>query len=119
MLGNLAEVRHCQGQLAEAEELCEQALAIQEHQLGQDHADVGTTLCTLAAVRKAQGAADIADALYQRAFDIRTRAGLPDLPSMADGLEDYADLLVRMNRPEEAAGYRDRAAAARATILEA
>jgi hypothetical protein len=36
---------------------------------------------------------------------------------MADSLDDYADLLVHMQRPQEAATFRDRARAIRATIL--
>jgi Tetratricopeptide repeat len=56
----------------------------------------------------------LAEPLYQRALAIREKALGPEHPNVATCLENYASLLRKMGRPEEAATLEVRARAIRA-----
>jgi hypothetical protein len=61
-----------------------------------------------------QGQHTKAEPLHQRALAIKERALGPEHPDVATCLENYASLLRKMDRPEEAAPLETRAMAIRA-----
>jgi len=80
ILYNLAILRKQQGQLAEAEQLYQRALAIHEQRQGSNHPDVAMVLNNMAALQVAQAHYDAAQPLLERALSIRqTSLGPEDL----------------------------------------
>ena len=89
-LGNLALVHNARGELEEAEELQERALAMSEKALGTDHPTVAAILNNLAVVHDSKG--DYAEAvrLYERALAIRQSSLGPEHPAVAASLTGLA-----------------------------
>lgn len=102
-LTNLAELYYTQGRYAEAEPLFQRALAINERILGPTHLAVASGLTNLAAVQYARGNFAQAEPLLKRALEIKEQRLGVDHPQVATSLREYADLLRKLDRPEEAA----------------
>jgi len=82
-----------EGRYAEAEEVAGACLAIREKVLGQDHADVASSLGNLAGLLKSQGDYAAARPLYERSLAIRESAFGPDHADVATSLNNLASLL--------------------------
>ena len=76
-----------------------------------EHFDVATTLNNLEHLYEAQGEYAEVDPLYERALAIREEALGPDLPLVAQTLENYAALLRETGCDTEATGMETRAQA--------
>jgi tetratricopeptide (TPR) repeat protein len=87
---------------AEAEPLCQRALAILEKAEGPDHPSTATSLNNLAVLYKRQGRYGEAEPLYQRALAIRENALGPDHPDTATSLNNLAALYRSQGRYGEA-----------------
>jgi non-specific serine/threonine protein kinase/serine/threonine-protein kinase len=113
-VNNLANLYRKQGDFARAEPLYRRALAIREQTFGPEHPDVAWTLRDLGVLISERG--DPAEALsyLERALEIFRRAHGPDHPELESFYGDYADILERLGRVEEAG-----AAAAEAARIEA
>ena len=92
LLNALAVLYHSQGQYAQAEPLCQRALAIWEKTLGSDHPDVATSLNNLAALYRTQGQYAQTEPLSQRALAIWEKTLGPDHPDVALSLNNLAEL---------------------------
>ena len=75
---------------------------------------MATSLNNLALAYSFQGKYAEAEPLFTRALNIWERAFGPDHPTLAQGLENYAALLRKTNRPVEAAKMEARAKTIRA-----
>jgi tetratricopeptide (TPR) repeat protein len=80
----------CSGRYAEAEPLCQRALAILEKALGSEHPLVTTSLTNLATLYDSQGQYAKAEPLYNRALAIREKALGPEHPGVATSLNNLA-----------------------------
>ena len=69
---------------------------------GPDHLQVANALEALAGVHAKQGDDASAEPLYRRALTIREKALGPEHPEVAELRADYAELLRRMGRHDEA-----------------
>ncbi|HEY9714350.1 MAG TPA: tetratricopeptide repeat protein, partial [Chroococcales cyanobacterium] len=67
-----------------------------------DHADVGMVLNNLAMLYHAQGKLQAAEKMYQRAFAIRVKALGQYHPCVITLIDNYANLLRRLNRADDA-----------------
>jgi tetratricopeptide (TPR) repeat protein len=75
---------------------------------------VGENLWGLANIHKARGNYDEAEPMFKRALAIFDHALDPQYPRLGAWLTDYADLLRKMKRDDEAAKLEARAAEIRA-----
>ena len=66
----MAGLYYSQGKYSKAEPLYQQALALWQKLLGDDHPDVATSLNNLASLYKSQGKYKEAEPLYQQALNI-------------------------------------------------
>ena len=107
-LNSLAELYRVQGKYAEAESLFQRALVIDEKAYGLEHPKVATDLNNLALFYHTQGKHTQAEAFYQRALAILEKT-LAIHPHVAICLENYARLLKKTRREDEAAKLRERA----------
>jgi tetratricopeptide (TPR) repeat protein len=107
----LAVFYYYEGQYEKAASVCQRALAIQEKALGQEHPVVASSLNNLAVFYDVQGRYGKAESLFQRALAIWEKALDPNV---AMCLENYARMLRKMGRLEEAAPLESRAKAIRA-----
>jgi tetratricopeptide (TPR) repeat protein len=82
------------------------------------HPDVAKSLNNLAALYYNQGQYAKAKPLYQRALAIWEEALGPEHPALAKALENYAHLLRKMRRREEAARLEALARAIRAKKVD-
>ena len=80
------------GHYAEAEQILQQALTIQEKTFGPEHPDVATSLNNLALLYQAQGRYAEAEPLLQRALQIRQRVLGPKHPDSIASLRYLAAL---------------------------
>ncbi|MCP4657637.1 MAG: serine/threonine protein kinase, partial [bacterium] len=76
-----------------AEELIEEALALQRKTLGQEHPEVAESLHDLANVLYSKGDHDGAEALHREALAIRRRLLGEQHPDVAESLNNLADVL--------------------------
>jgi tetratricopeptide (TPR) repeat protein len=83
------------GQYADAEALCQRALALREKVLGPDHLDVAQSLNNLALLYYAQGQYDKAEALYQRKLAILEKTHGPRHPDVVRSLKNFEALQAR------------------------
>jgi tetratricopeptide (TPR) repeat protein len=94
LLNGLATYRHAAlAAYAEAQPLCERALAIREKVLGPEHPDTATSLDRLGLLLKAQDDLAAARPLHERALAIREKALGPEHPDTATSLNNLARLL--------------------------
>lgn len=108
LLNNLAFLYAQTGRRAKAVEHFEQALAIWEYLLAPRHPYLGRALTNLAAQYCANGRLEEAESAFGRALDIVEGAD-PDGPLVADVLTDYAVLLRKSQRKQEAKAMERRA----------
>ncbi len=112
--GSLGSLYQRYGQLAEAEALFKRALAIREKVSGKDHLDTSGDLQRLSSLYEEQGRYAEAEPLIKRALAIIEREFGQNNPSRAlPALEDYARLLRKMGRRNEAFALEARAKAIR------
>ena len=94
-----------QGKYAEAEPFYQRALAIIEKMRGREHQELVPTLSDLALLYYQQGKYAEAEPFFQRALSIAEKA--PD-PALTSILENYAALLRKTDRRDEAAELEER-----------
>jgi serine/threonine-protein kinase len=94
MLDVIGRVHHSLGEYAQARALLEQALSIQEAQLGIDHPDVAQTLMHLAEALRYLSQYTEAQAVAQRALDIHMQAYGPMHPEVATSKLQVATMAV-------------------------
>src|SRR5918996_946183 len=97
-LNREAERLAAAGKLAEAVALVQRALAIGENPLGPEHAEVATSLHTLARLYGAQGKYAEAEPLQRRALAIREKALGPEHPAVAASLHNLAVLYAAQGK---------------------
>lgn len=115
-LYTLALIHVAQDHFNQAEPLLRRALEIQEQQIGVSHLQTAATVDELAGVCSQQRKFREADLLYQRAISVYRRFNPEHNPDLAGCLERYAEMLDRMDRPDDAEKHRRRARAIRDTI---
>src|SRR5262249_21099921 len=76
---------------------------------GSDPKDLATSLNNLARILRDEGKYDQAEADYKRALALREKALGPNDPDVGAVLRNYAYLLHKMNREDEAAKLNARA----------
>ncbi|HTK05813.1 MAG TPA: FxSxx-COOH system tetratricopeptide repeat protein, partial [Ktedonobacteraceae bacterium] len=111
LLNQAGEYLYGRARYAEAESLCEQALAIREQTLGPEHPDTATSLNNLARFYHAQGRYTEAEPLYVRALSIREKALGPEHPNTATSLNNLAKLYQAQGKYTEAEPLYKRALA--------
>jgi tetratricopeptide (TPR) repeat protein len=102
---------------AEAELLCERALAIREKTLGPDHPDVAHSLNNLADLYRKQGKYAEAEPLYNRALAIREKTLGLDHPDVASSLNKLAIVYWYQGKYAEAEPLYKRSLAIREKTL--
>lgn len=96
-----AELLEIQGKVAEAEQMAQRALALQEQVRGPAHLEVARNVDRLADLYMAHKKESAAELLYERAQAIRDRI-LSTHPDVYD--RDGSNLKIRRNQPAEKAG---------------
>jgi hypothetical protein len=82
--------------LDDARKALERALALKEAELGRDHPSIAISLMNLASIERRAGKLDVADALWQRAYDIRVAAFGAQHPDVTKTLQSRTtDLAAR------------------------
>jgi tetratricopeptide (TPR) repeat protein len=105
----LAHVRVSQKRDPETESLIREALAIRE-KLRPDHSCNLTSWCSLGNILAAQDKSAEAEECFKKALHLCEKDTQTDRPSFADILKDYADLLQKLGRTEQAFDLHHRAA---------
>lgn len=101
-LENLVEVFWHQKKFSLAAPVLRRLLRIYEQRFGSDHFDVGIIANNMAMLYHAWGKYPEAEVFYKRALSIKQRPLGPQHPEVLGILEKYANLLVLLNRDEEA-----------------
>ncbi len=101
-LNSLAELYSIQGNYVQAEPLYKHALFIREQTLGLNHADTAFSLHGLAKAYDAQGNYAQAELLYKQVLSVRMHVLEPTHPDVVAVLENYAALLQKEQRDDEA-----------------
>jgi tetratricopeptide (TPR) repeat protein len=112
LLVPLAGLYRKEGRVSDLEPILQQALALQERDLGRDHVAIADTLLELASVYQDEGKYPDAAPLYQRALEIQEKNLGPDSPRLLTTLDGYAAVLRQLGDPDKA-----RAVTARASTL--
>ena len=107
-LAPLLNLYQKRGRLFDMEPVCERALSWQEKALGPDDEAIAETLLLFASVYMQQQKFSEALPLYARAVSIQEKNLGPSV-RLAGTLEKYADVLQRLDQPEEAQAARSRA----------
>ncbi|MGF1481475.1 MAG: tetratricopeptide repeat protein [Cyanophyceae cyanobacterium] len=102
-----------QGEYAQAIPLAERALAIRERVLGEEHADVATSVNNLASLYYDQGNYAKAEPLFRRALRISEEALGSNHPDVATSLDNLASLYQAQGNYAEAEPLSQRALAIR------
>jgi tetratricopeptide (TPR) repeat protein len=108
-LSNQAENYFLQGDYSQAEIYCKRALKIREQNLGIEHPRTAFTYSNLARIYSAKSQFEEAELLYSKALTIRERALGLEHPSIRDMLEQFAILLRKMNKDQQAYELEERA----------
>jgi len=101
-LSNLAEHSFLQGDYAQAEIQFREALAIREQRLGQDHPRTAFIYDSLARLYASQKRYEEAELLYNKTLTIYERTFGPEHPFVADSLEQYASVLRKLKKEQQA-----------------
>ena len=117
-LNNLGGLYRLQVKYDQAEPLLLRALSIRESKLGLEHHHVSYSLADLGLLYYAQGKYSAAEPLLRRALAIRKQVLGSVHPDVAEALENYADLLQKMNRQGESAELDAQARTIRAKYAE-
>src|SRR6185369_75287 len=107
-IGDLGDLYYLKKDYSRAESLYQRALAILENSLPQTDPTLATFMKRLGKVYVGKGEYAHAQLLYQRALQVEEKALGSDHVVIASTLEDYADLLSKMNRLDEAQELRAR-----------
>ena len=99
------------GKFAEAEQLLQRALAVDERSFGLNHPNVATCLNNLAALLLDTNRIEEAESLYRRALEIDERSFGADDPKVATCLNNLAQLHQATGRLQEAESLYRRALA--------
>ena len=99
-LNNLAQLYREQQKYELAEPLLLEALAIRKRSLGPDHPDVANSQHNLGIFYRDRKDYAIAEQYFQQALAIRRQVLGPEHPDVATTLEDYADLLRKIEAAE-------------------
>ncbi|KZP23819.1 TPR-like protein [Athelia psychrophila] len=102
MSQKVAQYFYTRGRYEEGEALCQQALAVQDQQLGADHRQTLVTVNRLAMLYRAHGVYDKAATLYQRALAGRERQLGADHPDTMRTVKSLALLYDQQGRYDEA-----------------
>ncbi|MCA9694609.1 MAG: tetratricopeptide repeat protein, partial [Myxococcales bacterium] len=86
----------------EALAVYQEALAIYERRLGDQHPTVASLLNNIAVVHKSRGELDLALAAFQRSLEIRRHALRGDHPAIGQSLENLANVYESMGETEKA-----------------
>lgn len=105
----LSRCNYKQANYAEAESLCNRALAIRTELLGPDHPDVATSLGTLGVIYHTRGELAEAGTLYRRALKITEAAFGPDHPDRAKDLNRLGNVCLNQAKYPEADSLHKRA----------
>jgi Tfp pilus assembly protein PilF len=98
----LSEALWHQGQLEEAEKLCQYVLHLFQVTRGPSHPDYGVVSNNLAMLNHFQGKHEQAEENYQRALEVLSRSLGPGHPHVVAISTNYSDLLKLMGRDKEA-----------------
>jgi len=101
-LERLAEAYWSQGKFRQAEQPANQAFQIYTSKLGSDHSDLGDPAERLAMIYHWQGKYGLAEPLFKQAIAIKTKVLGGSHPKVVSILQNYADLLCKTHREEEA-----------------
>jgi tetratricopeptide (TPR) repeat protein len=115
-LYTLALIHIAQEHFNQAEPLLRRALEIQEQEIGPNHIQTAATIDELAGVCAEERKFREAELLYKRAIAIFERVNPDDNLDLAGCGERFAALLDRMDRPADAAKYREQAKRIRDTV---
>jgi tetratricopeptide (TPR) repeat protein len=115
-LNNLAVLYHQRHRDAEAIVMFRQALSIEQEVLGPKHPQVAAGLVNLAVLHYDMGEYADTEEFYCRALAIDEIALGPQHPAIAPILEDYAKVLRKLDRTDEAVQLEARAKAMRERI---
>jgi tetratricopeptide (TPR) repeat protein len=109
----LAQLYSSQGKLADAAALYEQALKTREANLSTEQAKrtMAVTLADAGACYTRQAKYSQAEPMYRKALALLEQAKLAEKPEAGYVMENYAVLLEKTNRQEEARTLREKAAA--------
>jgi tetratricopeptide (TPR) repeat protein len=99
------------GRYSEAEPLYQQALALRQKLLGDEHPDVATSFNNLAALYESQGRYSEAEPLYQQALALMQKLLGDEHPDVATSFNNLGSLRFSQGRYQEAATYLERALA--------
>jgi tetratricopeptide (TPR) repeat protein len=113
----LANVEHAAGSFDAARQLHEQALALQQAALGEEHPSVATSLYNLANTDYATGRFGVAEQRYEQAIAISEAALGPEHPDVANILNNLAAARHATGAYEDVAALHTRALAIREKAL--
>ncbi len=103
LLHNLAIVLRRQDKLAEAEEYCRQAIAMNQRLYGERHLSIARNLNNLALIRRMQGRFEEAVDIQRQNLELRRELLGEDHPRLAISMNNLAVVLLHeLNRPVEA-----------------
>ena len=106
-LNGLGQVYELQGDYRAAAPLYERSLRLREKHLGSDHSAVATGCNNLAVAYTGLGRDSEAEDLYRRALEISERSPMP-VDRLVSTYMNYATLLEKLGRHEEASGMKSR-----------
>ncbi len=95
------------GKFAQAELLYQKAFSLRKEVLGENHLQVAASAFSLASVYVDLNQYDNAEDFFLQCCKIRKNAGFP--PLYAVSLKAYADLLIKLKRPQEANDFLNQA----------
>ncbi len=101
-LQGLAYFYYLQNRDEKAELYYKRALEILEKALGPDAANNAWSLAGLGYIYSRQGRSQEAEPLFKRALDIRTKVFGPEHPYVLETMNDYAEVLRKLDRIDEA-----------------
>lgn len=108
-LTNLGKLYQAQGKYEQAEPLYQRVLTMDEQLVGPDNPEVANALSDLALFYVSQHKYEQAEPLFRRALLIREHCPWLKPAVLTSTLKNYADLLRRMGRAEEAVLLEERA----------
>ncbi|NMF81946.1 tetratricopeptide repeat protein [Nodosilinea sp. P-1105] len=114
---DLAELYYKQGHYTDAEPLLQQALAMRQRLLGDEHPDVATSLNNLAGLYDKQGRYTDAEPLFQDALAMYKRLLGDEHPDVATSLNNLAGLYDKQGRYTDAEPLFQDALAMRQRLL--
>jgi tetratricopeptide (TPR) repeat protein len=107
-LNNMAALYHTQGKYKMAQDLYNRCLDVKIKLHGEENLEVAVNLHNLAAVHSAKGRWTLAEPLYRRALEIREKALGAEHRDLVPILTNYALMLKRAKRDEEAKQLEER-----------